>query len=251
MHRWAWAASWQSCCSSAWSKSILASHHWAWWSQDFVTGWEFQDGGSDFRFSQIFSTCFYILTLGYWSRRILVIWRAILQFLSQNEVSRSFLTWLCPSLHSSPCNWRKESGQEESEVAQSCLTLCNTMNCNLPDSSVHSILQARILAWVAISFFRGSSWPGRTFQNAILHYHRTYCYRIFFLLYLVYLNIFTIFSIFEYYYIQLLYLLNLVQNQGSKKTIFTGPLWRLLRKSWFLAVIKVSLTLSKLLEMSS
>ena len=51
-----------------------------------------------------------------------------------------------------------------------------------------------------------------------------FCYRIFFLLYLVYLNIFTIFSIFEYYYIQLLYLLNLVQNQGSKKTIFTGPL---------------------------
>ena len=33
------------------------------------------------------------------------------------------------------------------------------MDCNLPGSSVHWILQARILEWVAIPFFRGSSWP--------------------------------------------------------------------------------------------
>ena len=42
-------------------------------------------------------------------------------------------------------------------VVQSRLTLCNPMNCNLPGFSVHGILQARILVWVAISFFRGSS----------------------------------------------------------------------------------------------
>ena len=36
---------------------------------------------------------------------------------------------------------------------------CNPMNCSLPGSSVHGILQARILEWVAISFSRGSSWP--------------------------------------------------------------------------------------------
>ena len=36
---------------------------------------------------------------------------------------------------------------------------CDPMNCNLPGSSVHGILQARILQWVAISFSRGSSWP--------------------------------------------------------------------------------------------
>ena len=42
--------------------------------------------------------------------------------------------------------------------AQSCLTLCNSMNCSSPDSSVHGISQARILEWVAISFSRGSSW---------------------------------------------------------------------------------------------
>ena len=39
---------------------------------------------------------------------------------------------------------------------QSCLTLCDPMDCSLPASSVHGILQARILEWVAISFSRGS-----------------------------------------------------------------------------------------------
>ena len=44
-----------------------------------------------------------------------------------------------------------------SEVAQSCLTLCDPMDCSLPGSSLHGILQARILEWAAISFSRGSS----------------------------------------------------------------------------------------------
>ena len=49
--------------------------------------------------------------------------------------------------------------ESESEVAQSCLTLCDPVDCSLPSSSVHGILQARILEWVAISFSRGSSQP--------------------------------------------------------------------------------------------
>ena len=44
-------------------------------------------------------------------------------------------------------------------VAQSCPTLCNPMDCSPPGSSVHGILQTRILEWVAISFSRGSSQP--------------------------------------------------------------------------------------------
>ena len=44
-------------------------------------------------------------------------------------------------------------------VAQLCLTLCDTMDCSPSGSSVDEILQARILEWVAISFFRGVSWP--------------------------------------------------------------------------------------------
>ena len=39
-------------------------------------------------------------------------------------------------------------------VAQSCLTLCDPMDCSLPGSSVHGIFQARILEWVVISFSR-------------------------------------------------------------------------------------------------
>ena len=40
--------------------------------------------------------------------------------------------------------------KSESEVAQSCLTLRDPMDCSPPDSSIHGILQARILEWVAM-----------------------------------------------------------------------------------------------------
>ena len=42
--------------------------------------------------------------------------------------------------------------KSESEVAQSCLTLCNPMDCSLPGSSVHGVFQARVLEWSAIAF---------------------------------------------------------------------------------------------------
>ena len=44
-------------------------------------------------------------------------------------------------------------------VVQLCLTLCDPMDCNPPVSSLHGMLQARILERVAIPFSRGSSWP--------------------------------------------------------------------------------------------
>ena len=44
-------------------------------------------------------------------------------------------------------------------VTKSWLTLCKPMDCSPPGSSVYGISQVRILEWVAISFFRGSSWP--------------------------------------------------------------------------------------------
>ena len=46
-----------------------------------------------------------------------------------------------------------------SEVAQSCPTLCDPMDCRPPGSSTHGIFQARVLEWVAISFSRGSYRP--------------------------------------------------------------------------------------------
>ena len=45
-------------------------------------------------------------------------------------------------------------------VTQSCPTFCGHMDCSLPGSSLHRILQARILEWFAIPFSRGSSQPG-------------------------------------------------------------------------------------------
>ena len=48
--------------------------------------------------------------------------------------------------------WLVHSHGDGSEVAQSCRTLCNPVECSLPGSSVHGISQARILEWVVISF---------------------------------------------------------------------------------------------------
>ena len=49
--------------------------------------------------------------------------------------------------------------ESESEVAQSCPTLCDSMDCRLPGFSVYGIFQAKILEWVAISYSRGPSPP--------------------------------------------------------------------------------------------
>ena len=54
--------------------------------------------------------------------------------------------------------WKKSCKRRctcESEVTQSCLTLCNPADYSLPGFSIHGILQARILGWVTISFSRG------------------------------------------------------------------------------------------------
>ena len=45
------------------------------------------------------------------------------------------------------------------KLLQSCLTLCDSLDCNPLDSSVQGILQARILEWFALPLCRGSSWP--------------------------------------------------------------------------------------------
>ena len=52
-------------------------------------------------------------------------------------------------------------------VTKSYLTLCNSMDCSPPGSSIYGILQARILEWVAIPFFRGFSWP--RYQTWVSH----------------------------------------------------------------------------------
>ena len=56
------------------------------------------------------------------------------------------LEWLAISFSNA---WKVKS---ESEVAQSCPTLRDPMDCSLPGSSIHGIFQARVLEWVAIAF---------------------------------------------------------------------------------------------------
>ena len=63
--------------------------------------------------------------------------------------------------------------KSESEVAQSCPTLCDPMDCSLPGSSVHGISQARVLEWVAIAFSEGAE----IFTELTLSsmFHLTFC----------------------------------------------------------------------------
>ena len=81
--------------------------------------------------------------------------REFIKFYNSNSRDRKPLeqSLICPSYLS--VSYRKVKVL----VAQSCVTCCNTMDHSPPSSSVHGILQARILEWVAIPFSRGSSQP--------------------------------------------------------------------------------------------
>ena len=65
----------------------------------------------------------------------------------------------------SPNHWKVKG---KVLVAQSCPIFCDLMDCSLPGSSLHGILQARILEWVAIPFSKESFWPrGQTWVSCI------------------------------------------------------------------------------------
>ena len=55
--------------------------------------------------------------------------------------------------------WCLHACMLHAKLLQSCLTLCNPVDCSLPGSSLHGILQARTLEWVAKTSSRGSSQP--------------------------------------------------------------------------------------------
>ena len=64
--------------------------------------------------------------------------------------------------------------KSESEVAHSCLTRSDPMDCSLPDSSIHGIFQARVLEWGAIAFSevyldRVQKWPEIPPINPCIH----------------------------------------------------------------------------------
>ena len=79
--------------------------------------------------------------------------RILLKEISREKMSRNLNVFT-----RAPGNFPSKQGDREKKgVSQSCLTFCDPMICSLSGSSVHGILQARILEWVAISFSRGSS----------------------------------------------------------------------------------------------
>ena len=82
---------------------------------------------------------------------------------TQNSTDHFTLSgWLCAEIHT-PKNYEtslySESEKWKVLIAQLCLTLCNPMDCSPPGSSIHGILQARTLEWIAVPFSRGSSQP--------------------------------------------------------------------------------------------
>ena len=89
-----------------------------------------------------------------WQRSIQLVANQIMSFIWNRLVSGTFHFCLLRSCLKFTINIQYFF----SSVAQSCPTLCDHMDCSLPGSSVHGILQARILEWVAISFSRRSSW---------------------------------------------------------------------------------------------
>ena len=59
--------------------------------------------------------------------------------------------------------------KSESEVAQSCPTLSNPMDCSLPGSSIHGIFQARVLEWGAIVFSGEAMRPSQMSLQVTFH----------------------------------------------------------------------------------
>ena len=70
--------------------------------------------------------------------------------------------------------------KSESEVAQSCPTLSDPMDCSLPGSFIHGIFQARVLEWVAIAFLYPSAW--HLASITFFWINKVYCLYIFVLL---------------------------------------------------------------------
>ena len=64
--------------------------------------------------------------------------------------------------------------KSESEVAQSCSTPSDPMDCSLPGSSVHGILQARVLEWVAIAFSKKTVCVCIIYSYAYLYVWKTW-----------------------------------------------------------------------------
>ena len=84
-------------------------------------------------------------------------WWAAVCGVAQSQTQLSDLYFLFSYLFSQ--DFLKPAAAAAAKLLQLCPTLCDPIDGSPPGSPVPGILQARILEWVAISFFRGSSWP--------------------------------------------------------------------------------------------
>ena len=66
--------------------------------------------------------------------------------------------------------------KSESEVAQSCLTLSDPMDCSLPGSSIHEIFQARVLEWGAIAFSKYVPYLTAKLLDVLVSFYLTVSY---------------------------------------------------------------------------
>ena len=88
-------------------------------------------------------------------------WRAVVHGVAKSRTRLSDWTELNGKYTEDSiwCTFLSCSTATKEKVAQLCLTLCDPIGCSPPGSSVHEILQAGTLEWVAIPFFRASSQP--------------------------------------------------------------------------------------------
>ena len=130
--------------------------------------------------------------------------------------------------------------KSESEVAQSCLTLLDSMDCSLPGSSVHGIFQARVLEWGAMPSPKGRS-PGLLFPQLLFVWKSLFFFNIYCCLF--------IFNVYSFIWLCWIFAVGygiLVPRSGIEpefpalegRFLTTGPSGKSLKESIFLSFLK-------------
>ena len=136
-----WCCSWNSNPLATWCEELThLKRPWCW--ERLKAGAEGDDRGWDGWMASLTQwTWIWVSSRSWWWTRK----PSMLQSMGSQRVRHN---------RTNELNWKVLWKKVKGLVAEWCLTLCNPMDYSLPASSVHGILQARILAWVAIAFSR-------------------------------------------------------------------------------------------------